>query len=38
VGVQIIGRRGGDDDLLALAQAIEDEVGGFRAPPPLPAA
>jgi len=37
-GVQIIGRRGGDDDLLALAQAIEDEVGGFRAPPPLPAA
>jgi amidase len=38
VGVQIIGRRGGDYELLALAQAIEDELGGFRAPPPLPAA
>jgi len=38
VGVQVIGRRGGDDELLSLAQAIEDEVGGFRAPPPLPPA
>jgi amidase len=38
VGVQIIARRGGDDELLALAQAVEDELGGFRAPPPLPTA
>ncbi|HEX4198367.1 MAG TPA: amidase family protein [Caulobacteraceae bacterium] len=37
VGVQIIGRRGGDSRTLAVAQAIEDELGGFRAPPPLPA-
>jgi amidase len=37
VGVQIIGRRGGDHDVLAVAQSIENELGGFRPPPPLPA-
>ncbi len=33
VGVQIIGPRGGDSKTLAVAQAIEDQIGGFRAPP-----
>jgi amidase len=33
VGVQIIGPRGGDSRTLAVAQAIEDEVGGFMPPP-----
>ena len=33
VGVQIIGPRGGDGRTLAVAQAIEDDWGGFRAPP-----
>jgi len=35
VGVQLIGPRGGDSRTLAAAQAIEAEIGGFRAPPPL---
>jgi amidase len=33
VGVQIIGPRAGDARTLAVAQAIEDELGGFMAPP-----
>jgi amidase len=33
VGVQIIGKRGGDADTLAVAQAIEERFGGFLAPP-----
>ena len=33
VGVQLIGPRGGDSRTLAAAQAIEDELGGFQAPP-----
>jgi amidase len=33
VGVQIIGPRGGDSKTLAVAQGIEAELGGFRAPP-----
>jgi amidase len=33
VGVQIIGPRGGDGRTLAVAQAIEDAVGGFMPPP-----
>ena len=33
VGVQIIGPRGGDSRTLAVAQAIEDELGGFAPPP-----
>jgi amidase len=32
VGVQIIGPRGGDSKTLAVAQAIEEQLGGFRAP------
>jgi amidase len=32
VGVQIIGLRGGDSKTLAVAQAIEAALGGFRAP------
>ncbi|MCQ4190979.1 amidase family protein [Methylocystis suflitae] len=32
VGVQIIGPRGGDALTLSVAQAIEKEIGGFRAP------
>jgi amidase len=35
VGVQIIGPRGGDARVLSIAQAIEDRLGGFIAPPPL---
>jgi amidase len=35
VGVQIIGPRGGDARTLAVAQAIEDALGGFTAPPTL---
>jgi amidase len=34
VGVQLIGPRGGDSRTLAAAQAIEEELGGFQAPPP----
>jgi amidase len=37
VGAQLIGPRGGDARTLAVAQAIEDELGGFLAPPPLEA-
>jgi amidase len=33
VGVQIIGPRAGDARTLAVAQAIEDELGGFMTPP-----
>lgn len=32
VGVQLIGPRGGDAKTLAVAEAIEDRLGGFRAP------
>ena len=32
VGVQIIGPRGGDSKTLAVAQAIEEQLGGFRGP------
>ena len=35
VGVQLIGPRGGDGRTLAVAQALEEELGGFQAPPPL---
>ena len=35
VGVQLIGPRGGDARTLAIAQAIEDALGGFIAPPIL---
>ena len=38
VGVQIIGPHGQDARTLAVAQAAEDEIGGFVAPPPLGAA
>ena len=34
VGVQIIGPRGGDARTLAVAQAIDENIGGFVAPPP----
>lgn len=34
VGVQIIGPRGGDSKTLAVAQAIDENIGGFE-PPPL---
>lgn len=34
VGVQIIGPAGGDSKTLAVAQACEDEIGGFVAPAP----
>lgn len=37
VGAQLIGPRGGDARTLAAAQAIEIELGGFIAPPALPA-
>jgi amidase len=37
VGVQIIGPRGGDARVLSVAQAIEDGLGGFIAPPGLAA-
>ena len=33
VGIQIIGLRGGDSRVLAVAQAIDEQIGGFRAPP-----
>jgi amidase len=33
VGAQIIGPRAGDSRTLAIAQAIEDEIGGFMQPP-----
>ncbi len=35
VGVQIIGPAGGDSRTLSVAQAIEEHIGGFAAPPPL---
>ena len=35
VGVQIIGPRGGDSRTLSVAQAIDEQVGGFEPPPPL---
>jgi amidase len=38
VGVQIIGPRGGDSRTLAVAEAIEDHIGGFVAPPRADAA
>jgi len=34
-GVQVIGPRGGDSRTLAAAEAIEQALGGFTAPPPL---
>jgi len=37
VGVQIIGPRGGDSRTLAVAEAIEQALGGFERPPPLDA-
>jgi amidase len=37
VGAQLIGPRGGDSRLLAIAEAIEARLGGFIAPPPLEA-
>jgi amidase len=33
VGVQIIGPRGGDSRVLAVAQTIDEQIRGFRAPP-----
>jgi amidase len=33
VGVQIIGSPGGDSLVLTVAQAIDEQIGGFRAPP-----
>jgi len=33
IGVQLVGRRWGDERLLATAQAIVAVIGGFRAPP-----
>jgi len=35
-GVQIIGPRGGDSRTLAVAEAIEQALGGFTSPPALP--
>lgn len=35
VGAQIIGPRGGDARTLAVAQAIDENIGGFTPPPPL---
>ena len=32
-GVQIIGPEGGDEDILAIAEAIEAQMGGFQRPP-----
>lgn len=32
-GIQIIGPEGGDEDLLAIAEAIEAQIGGFQRPP-----
>ncbi len=36
-GVQIIGPEGGDMEVLAIAEALEGEMGGFQSPPDLPA-
>ena len=36
VGVQLIGPRGADSRTLAAAEAIEERLGGFVAPPPAP--
>ena len=35
IGVQLIGPRDGEGRLLAIAQAIEERLGGFRPPPPV---
>ena len=35
VGVQIIGPHGGDSRTLAIAQAIDENLGGFVAPPAI---
>jgi hypothetical protein len=32
-GVQVIGPEGGDEELLAIAEALEAELGGFQPPP-----
>jgi amidase len=32
-GIQIIGPEGGDEDVLAIAEALEAEMGGFQRPP-----
>jgi amidase len=32
IGVQLIGPRGGDSKTLAVAEAIEERLGGFRDP------
>jgi outer membrane biosynthesis protein TonB len=32
-GVQIIGPEGGDEDVLAIAEALEAQMGGFQQPP-----
>lgn len=32
-GIQIIGPEGGDDDVLAIAEALEAQMGGFQRPP-----
>jgi amidase len=37
VGAQLIGPRGGDSRTLAVAEAIEAQLGGFVPPPPLEA-
>ncbi len=34
IGVQLVARRFGDEDLLAVASAVSELIGGFRAPPP----
>jgi amidase len=34
VGVQLVGPRGRDSRVLAIAEAIEERLGGFIAPPP----
>lgn len=36
VGAQLIGPLGGDSRILAIAQAIDENIHGFRAPPPIP--
>jgi amidase len=37
VGAQLIGPRGADSRTIAIAEAIEDQLGGFVAPHPLEA-
>ena len=36
IGVQLVGRRWQDAELLAVARAVEDVAGGFRRPPMIP--